>query len=51
LLEVLREIYDPSKQGEETQTEILLLFKEFGLNIHEFQAPGFLKAIMTNQLL
>lgn len=36
LLEILREIYDPTKQNDETQTEIMLLFKDFGLNMHEF---------------
>lgn len=47
----MREIYDPTKQNDETQAEILLLFKDFGLNMHEFQATGFLKTIMTSQLL
>lgn len=51
LLEILKEIYDPTKQNDETQAEILLLFKDFGLIMHEFQATGFLKTIMTSQLL
>jgi hypothetical protein len=51
LLELLREIYDPQKPSEETQTEIQLVLKEFGINIHDFQTSGFLKSMMTNHII
>ena len=51
LIEIVREIYDPSKQGDEVQLEIQILFKEFGLGLNEFTTHGFLKARMQCQLI